>query len=64
MVVDMEVNKVANEVADMEMDMVADIEVDKVLGTKKSCSWLDMIARRYMVPKTSLGRSFLDLPII
>ena len=56
----MEVNKVA----DMEMDMVADIEVDKVLGATKSCSWLDMIARRYMVPKTSLGRSFIDLPII
>ena len=34
----MEVNKVANEVADMEMDMVADIEVDKVLGTTKSFS--------------------------
>ena len=55
---------VVNKVADKEMDMVADIEVDKVLGTKKSCSWLDMIARRYMVPKTSLGRSFIDLPII
>ena len=37
----MEVNKVANEVADMEMDMVADIEVDKVLGTTKSFSQLD-----------------------